>query len=210
LLQKESEVQYITNERDLRFLVLLTFAIRWWFGPMHTSHLINFILKVFSGIFPCYITFLFIYLFVCNLLPEFWWLQAVFLVHVLSVCMCVFPCSAPHVLPNFNSPCLIHCPSLLLVNCSKSSVYGCDACFVFLLEASVALSLGCTHSTNVGEDAASTRRTVVVFAARLRVTDFRLYSTEYPHSSKWFFSPLNYAIYIYSCDVFVEIIFSKT
>jgi len=46
-----------------------------------------------------------------------------------------------------------------------------------LLEASVVLCLGCTHNTNVGEDAASARRTVVVFAARLRVTHFRLYST---------------------------------
>jgi len=69
---------------------------------------------------------LFIYLFVCNLLQEFWWLQAMFLVHLLSVCTFVFPCSAPHVLPNFNSPCLIHCPSVLLVNCSKSSGYGCE------------------------------------------------------------------------------------
>ena len=52
-------------------------------------------------------------------------------VNVLSVCMCVFPCSVPHVLPNFNSPCLIHCPSVLLVNFSESSSYGCDAGFVF-------------------------------------------------------------------------------
>ena len=44
---------------------------------------------------------------------------------------CVFPYSAPHVLPNFNSPYLIHCPSVLLVNCSESSGYGCNAGFVF-------------------------------------------------------------------------------
>ena len=87
-------------------------------------------------------TFL-IYLFVYNLLQGFWWLQAMFLVHLLSVCMCVFPCSAPHVLPNFNSPCLIHCPSLLLVNGSKSSGYGCEAGFVFF--SVITGGLRCVH-----------------------------------------------------------------
>lgn len=42
-----------------------------------------------------------------------------------------------------------------------------------LLEACVALSLGCTRSTNFGEDATSARRTEVLFAARLRLNIFR-------------------------------------
>jgi hypothetical protein len=45
-----------------------------------------------------------------------------------GVCMCDFPWCAPHVLPNFGLSCLVHCPSVLVVNCSG---YGCDAGFVF-------------------------------------------------------------------------------
>jgi len=77
------------------------------------------------------------------MLQVFWCLQAMFLVHELSVCMCVFPCPAPHILPNFNSPCLIHYRSVLLVNCSKSSGYGCDAGFVFFLV--ITGGLRCVH-----------------------------------------------------------------
>jgi hypothetical protein len=86
----------------------------------------------------------FLFIYNINLLQEFWWLQASsgdykqvlvitskFLYTYYGVCMCDYPWSAPHVLPIFGLPCLVHCPSVLVVNCSESSGYGCDAGFVF-------------------------------------------------------------------------------
>jgi hypothetical protein len=64
-----------------------------------------------------------------------------------GVCICDFPWSTSHVLPNFGLPCLVHCPSVLVVNCSESSDYGCDADFVFFSATGGGITL---HTSGLG------------------------------------------------------------